>query len=296
VDHSIDKDELERSTHRTFGAQEGRQFMRRDTPITSVTEGQEIARRSRDRGPNGFGPPGLAGRLSPPTAGVGAQTGVMQPETTASGPRRVGRGLFAVPPDSPAGSEAGTQNAPAVQGIMTAPTGGAQTPPSSRGRGRTFLGRNLPPAGGQVAPNGAGILPSTDGFAGAQSPPQPGTPLPVPQSPTVDGVQTTPSGVRVRRFGPAAAMPRTIVPPSVATVAPPPAMVPPVVGLQRGPAIPIPPPVPIAPPPATVVPPMMQSHPAPIAQIPVIVPQAPAPAPQAARPLGRGLIGGFQVP
>jgi Family of unknown function (DUF6600) len=302
VDRSIDKDELERSTHRSFGAQEGRQFMRRDTPITSVTEGQEIARRSRDRGREGFGPPGGLRGQTPPASGAGAQTGAVQPDpgTTAPGPRRVGRGLFAVPPDNSSGAQAGTQNAPAGLGIVTAPTAGSQTAPASRGRGRTLLGRNLPPAAGQVAPNGAGIPPPTDGFAGAQGPPQPGTTLSVPQSPTVDGVQTTPSGVRVRRFGSAPVMPRAIVPPNVATVASPPAMSPPAVGLQRGLAFPVPPPAPIVPPPAAVVPlmpaPVMQSQPAPVVQTPIIVPQATAPAPQAARPLGRGLMGGFQVP
>ena len=288
VDRSIDKDELEHSTHRTFGDQAGRQFLRRDTPITSVTEGQEIARRDRVRGHERFrsppnSPANPPAQNPPPQIGAG-QTGE---GAVAAGPRRVGRGLFAVPPSGPNPPSVGAQmGSPAAPVISDAPSA-AQTGASATARARTprFSGR-VPAAPGQPPMTTPANTPSTDGLAGAQNPAV--TRFIPPQSPAADSVSVAPSGVRVRRFGgtqPAAVVPG--VAPGLATVAPAP-VIPPAVGFQRGPSLPAVPAVPQIPSAAAAAPQQGQA----------LAPHTMPSAPQSVIPFPRvrGSMSGFQAP
>src|SRR5258705_5689238 len=93
VDRSIDKDALEQSTHRSFVAQEAAQILRGNTPVTSVTQGQELSRRNRDRrrGPAVSSPTFPA--QSSPGGGPLGQDGAADPRQ--NGPRQDGldRGL-----------------------------------------------------------------------------------------------------------------------------------------------------------------------------------------------------------
>jgi uncharacterized protein DUF6600 len=76
VDRSIDKDALERATHRSFGAQQSRQFLRRDVPIVSLSQGQELSRHNRDAGKR--------------PAAIGAQPGISLPGRDNPVPGRIG--------------------------------------------------------------------------------------------------------------------------------------------------------------------------------------------------------------
>jgi len=276
VDRSIDKDALERQTNRYFGAQTGAQFMRRDTPVTSVTEGQEIFRRdwerarNRDsaRGPIDAGP-GLVGLPANPGTGNSGQDG-----PAGQGQPAPGRGLgnlgrrFGVPP----GAQFGV-NPPGGAGDFNNTSPGDS---NRRERGRFALPLNPPTPLGATGVPASPNIPSTDVLMGAQNPSAPGTvPRALPQTgPTSANIALGRlfGGARMRGFDVGATPPSLRVPsvptvPNVATVAPAPVVpqvraLPPAFGAQQGPIVP----------------------PAPMAQAPAspsaAVPQISAPSPQ----------------
>jgi hypothetical protein len=264
VDRSIDKDELERFTHRSFGAQEGGQFLRPGTPVVPVTEGQDIARRDRERNREegrGRGPSD-AGANAPQTL---PGPGFVPP----SSPPRFGRGRgLGLRDPSQSGGQSGAP-ADAAANPGGSPPGDAQRQPGRFTPGRAVSG---------TAP--APIVPPTDVFRGAQNPPLPGAVSPVapPANAPASGAGTIPQErafgrARIRGFNlgaapsaPVPAAPAPALVPNVATVAPPPVVTPgagmqnPLGGMRRIPAAPA----------------------API--LPPVAPPVPAPAPQIAPP------------
>ena len=245
VDRSIDKDELERSTHRHFDAPQGRQFLRPDTPMVPVTEGQEIARRDRDR--NRVSVRGWA-------AGEANRAQQNAPAGVAGHP-----GLGTAPPEFPQFGRGlrgfGRRDEPQALGQTgAAPDPGAQNPglqsqPNTLRRepGRVFPGRNstaFGAAGALSQPN----IPSTELTRGAQSPLVPGVVAPsAPQMGSQPGIIVPgrdPGRAPPRRFGLGAVLSGPA--PGAVTAAPPPV---PLAGLQPVPVVPaIPAAQPVAPP------------------------------------------------
>jgi hypothetical protein len=226
VDRSIDMDELQRSTQRTFAPQAGRQFLRRDTPIVPVTEGQQIGQRDRERN---------RGRRAAQTElNTPLQNGAALPRTTPPEQDAYGRGspFFGAPAGPQALGQAGAAPVPgaAIPGVE---------PPDTPFRRRGGPAR-LPPAfgaiGGPVAPN----IPSTDGLraprplpgiAAPLSPqmgPGPGAPVPAAAPPRTRsrafGAGIAPA---MPSFGAAVSAPAPVLPPA-AILAPAPVLPPPV--------------------------------------------------------------------
>jgi hypothetical protein len=206
VDRSIDKDALEQSTRRSFGAQEGASFLHGHTPVISVTEGQELARHYR-RGP-AVSAPGIQG---------GAGSGPLESRGFAG---RLPRAQDAkLPP--------GAQNA--------ADAGGRQVPDNRRAQFRAAPRRDPSALGGIGMPRSA-IAPLTDGLRGAQSS---GLPAAIPQAgllpnarPSALAPESVLGRMRLRGLGGPAAVPS----PSIANAAAP-AMSQQTSGLQQSPAL-----------------------------------------------------------
>ena len=209
VDRSIDRDELERSTHRSFGAQQGRQFLRRDTPVTSVTQGQEIARRDRDRDP-ARGPAGGLGPL--PGSGPGTP------------PERFGRGFEGFPRRDGPPPGAGQSGVPPQAGPGAAAVNPrARAPGEFRARdsGRAFPGRNPPAAPGAAGLAPPANIPSTEVLRGAQSPALPRSVPQAAQQPGAAAGIVTPDLPRTRGTA-FRAVPPSVPLPAIGVAAPPP--------------------------------------------------------------------------
>ncbi|HXJ02997.1 MAG TPA: DUF6600 domain-containing protein [Micropepsaceae bacterium] len=159
VDRSIDKDALERATHRHFDAPQGRQFLRSDTPQVSVTQGQETARRDRDRT--------RAGAPESP------QSGAVLRGSGRPGARQPGLGQNGAAPN------AGAQNPAQIP----------STPPR-RGFGAASE-RNLPAAAGNPNPSPA-IAPPTEFSRGLRDRPAP------PSLPQIQSGANAPGGAAGR--------------------------------------------------------------------------------------------------
>jgi len=129
VDRSIDKDALERSTHRSFGSQESGHFLRREIPIPSVSQGQELWRRNRDN-------PRLGGGNDSPA----------KPMDSRFGRERSGLAGRYV------GPQIGEQNLPAPE--IAPPDGRADDNANRRELGRFWRGRNP-----SAVMNGARVVP-----------------------------------------------------------------------------------------------------------------------------------------
>jgi hypothetical protein len=238
VDRSIDKDALEQSTHRSFGAQQGAPFLRGHAPVTSVTEGQEIARRNHDHGRGS-----AASRANIPAQG-NPGNGPLELRDFASRLR-------------------GAQDANLSIGGAANPAGAAGSQSSDNRRLRpAFAPRRNPSALGAIGTPASAIVPSTDGFRGAQSS---GLTAAIPQAglqPNAPPRTSAPGGV-LGRIGPRGlGVPPTAPAASIANVEIP-AMLPRAPGLQQStglqrPAI-VPPPMPAALPP--VAPPAQSAAP-----------------------------------
>jgi len=212
VDRSIDKDALEQSTRRSFGAQEGASFLHGNTPVTSVTEGQELARRYRYRGRE----------PAAPSAGIPAQG------SPGGGPFET-RGFAGRLP------RAQDANLPLRGGANPAEAAGSQAPDNRRAEPRFAPRRNPFALGAMGTPPPAIALP-TDGFRSAQSP---GLPAAIPQAglqPNAPPSTLAPGRVLgrmgARSLGGSLAAPS----PSIANVGMP-AMSSPASGLQQSPAL-----------------------------------------------------------
>ncbi|HEX3483882.1 MAG TPA: DUF6600 domain-containing protein [Micropepsaceae bacterium] len=225
VDSSIDKDALERTTHRHFDAPSAKQFLRTGTPVISVMEGQDIARRDRNRARSDARDANRPGQN--PVGGIGgradARIGVQEMPKTGTESRGFERrsgtppvlggndaGAGSAMPILPRGAMPSKGN-PAAVGAREGPR--LPNPPSTEfSRG----GRALPasPALPQVtAPQQAlsGHAGRAFGGGAISSVPRPNAvPNAVPPSPPVAAFQSAP----VR----AAAAPQQTVPP--AAVAP----------------------------------------------------------------------------
>jgi hypothetical protein len=274
VDRSIDKDALERSTHRSFGAQDSGQFLPRGVTVPSVSQGQELWRRNRDRDrslPSADGTPNLR---TPGVANTSDEGRInVRPSSDNPGEPRFGRGVggsigrYASP-------QTGGQGLQAPENI---PAGGAGDNPNRRELGRFTRGRNPPASVGVIGGPSPPNSPSTEGVRGAQAPLVPGAiPHGAPQANPLSGglvPERAPGRTRIPGFG--------------LVGGPPPAAAP---NLARGTAPPLLPQTP------GVQPLGLQQ--APVAAPPVVLapPIAPAPVPQTQGAQGarvtRGLMEG----
>jgi hypothetical protein len=155
VDQSIDKNALEQSTHRHFETTEGGRFLRRDTPVTSVSEGQDVARREGERG--------LLRRLPEPVRTKALQGGLGDQNGAASGRDQTFSGFagrFSAPPGAQAhGLPATTSPNPGVID-NAAPVELQRVEPRQVLRGNRRGDASLPPTP---------AVPSAEGTAGVQS-------------------------------------------------------------------------------------------------------------------------------
>jgi hypothetical protein len=242
IDRSIDKDGLERSTHRHFEAAQGKQFLRSGTPMLPVSEGQEIARHNRDRN-RGSGRPGIAPGATPPQQNAPAEVagglgiGRMELPQFGSGPRGQGqRDASQMLNQAGAGRDQDAQNST------------TQLPPNvpARGPRRSFFRPN-PRAVGTAGMPSPPNIPSTDISRDVQSPPVPGVAVPLaPQVgyrvPGADAGRAFPRGYGLN------AAPRASAPAAVLGVAPTPMPSPAAnVRIQVAPPMPAVQPVPAAP-------------------------------------------------
>jgi hypothetical protein len=234
VDRSIDKDELERSTHRHFDTPQGKQFLRAGTPIVPVTEGQEIARRDRDRA---SGRSGVGAGASPPPQN--ASTGIA--EQSARGIGRIGVPQFGAGPRGLGRRDASSTLSQTGAGPdQDAQNPTPQLPPFPRRESERALSRRNSTALGAagIPPN----APRTELSRGAQRAPLPGVATPsAPQigaRPQYRVPGSDVSGAFPRGYGLNASSPLSVPPVFPGTV--PPAMPPPAAPLriQTAPSLP----------------------------------------------------------
>lgn len=276
VDRSIDKDALEQSTHRSFGAQEGAQFLRGNMPVTSVTQGQELSRRNRDRwrGPV-VSSPNVPAQGSPGSGPLG-QDGAADARQNG-----LGRELRGFPTRYPLPRGAQDANLPVGRAADPAGAVGGEGPHEinvNRSEPTPFAPRRNPSALGAIGVPPPAVAPSTDSVHGAQGA---GFPAVIPHAGALPGAfpsTMAPGGVLGRAGSRGLGEPQIAPVPSVANVGAS-AVVQRAAGLQQLPGLQQ---APIAPPPA-IAPPLA---PAP----PPVVPAAQSAAPQ---PYQRSPIGRF---